>query len=175
MQEKLSILARTSIEIADKFIQKVESGRAKSVETYADMKRLKGVAETFLKDMEPKTVEVNRNVSDRERAVLKELAEYWNHDSNCLYTRTVAKEAKITEAQARRALKALVRKGLAEYVRGLFDEDGMVAGSGYCATYEGALLVNGCVDCHKNIADMVTGQCEECWKKNPKPEQEKLI
>lgn len=37
----------------------------------------------------------------------------------------------------RRACRSLRRKGLAEYVRGLFNEDGMVAGSGYCISTEG--------------------------------------
>lgn len=167
VQEKLSILARTSIEIADKFIQKVDSGRAKSVETYADMKRLKGVAETFLKDLEPKPVVVNRNVSDREKKVLTMLAEHYDAwEGRCVYTRTIAKETELTIEQARRSVKALVRKGLAEYHRGLFDDDGMVAGSGYCASKEGALLVNACKDCKTNLADMVTGQCQECWEKH---------
>jgi len=64
-------------------------------------------------------------------------------------------------------VRALARKGLAVYERGLFDEDGMVAGSGYRASFEGTLLVRGCENkatCG-NLADMVTGECQQCWEK----------
>ena len=37
----------------------------------------------------------------------------------------------------RRYVRALARKGLAEYFRGLWDDDGCPAGAGYCITYEG--------------------------------------
>lgn len=40
----------------------------------------------------------------------------------------------------RRWVRHLARKGLARYVRGLFTEDGMVAGSGYQITDTGLLL-----------------------------------
>ena len=37
----------------------------------------------------------------------------------------------------RRSVRALARKGLAEYSRGLWTEDGEPAGAGYCLTDEG--------------------------------------
>ena len=37
----------------------------------------------------------------------------------------------------RRYVRALARKGMAEYFRGLWDDDGCPAGAGYCITYEG--------------------------------------
>lgn len=43
-------LANSVIMVADKFIGKVESGRARSVETYSDMKKLKAEA-TLIKDI----------------------------------------------------------------------------------------------------------------------------
>lgn len=105
-------------------------------------------------------------ISELQRKCLTVLAENFSADANCLYIRYLAKEAGVSYREARLAVRALARKGLAEYVRGLFDDDGMVAGSGYCATFEGALLVRGCIDCKKNIADMVDGRCEYCWRKN---------
>jgi predicted transcriptional regulator len=41
----------------------------------------------------------------------------------------------------RRCIRGLARKGLAEYFRGLFTEDGEMAGAGYCITREGRALV----------------------------------
>ena len=38
---------------------------------------------------------------------------------------------------ARRAVRALVRSGHAELVRGLMDDEGMLAGSGYSITRQG--------------------------------------
>ena len=49
-------------------------------------------------------------------------------------------ETKLEKTQVRRSVRSLARKGLAEFVRGLFDDDGMVAGSGYCCTRAGKEL-----------------------------------
>ena len=40
----------------------------------------------------------------------------------------------------RRNIRALARKGLAEYFRGLTTEDGEIAGAGYCITKAGRML-----------------------------------
>lgn len=121
---------------------------------------------TVQKVVPEKPKEVIRQVSEREKAVLKCLAEHYDAwEGTCIYTRTIAKETGLTLEQARRSVKALVRKGLAEYHRGLFNDDGMAAGSGYCASKEGALLINACKDCKVKLADMTTGQCQECWEK----------
>lgn len=104
-------------------------------------------------------------ISENQLKVLQVLGEHFSADANCLYIRTIAKEAKLEQRIARIAVRALARKGLAQYVRGLFDDDGMVAGSGYCATREGAMVVNGCKNkatCG-NMADMITGECQPCW------------
>ncbi len=78
-------------------------------------------------------------MSDRERRCLRVLAARYNSEAkNCLYFRTVAKRTGLTETQARRSVRALARKGLAKYVRGLFDEDSNLVGSGYCCTDAGA-------------------------------------
>lgn len=109
----------------------------------------------------------NVKVSEMQLKVLKELAEHYHNDeANVLYIRTLAKETGLPYAKARLAVRALARKGLAEYVRGLFDLDGMVAGSGYMATFKGTLLVAGCHNKETcgNLADMVTGECQNCWE-----------
>ncbi len=41
----------------------------------------------------------------------------------------------------RRHIRALARKGLAEYFRGLCTEDGVFAGAGYCITEAGRVEV----------------------------------
>lgn len=46
------------------------------------------------------------------------------------------------KSDVKRAVRALCRLGLAEYVVGLMTEDGEVAGSGYSATEEGRTWVN---------------------------------
>jgi hypothetical protein len=47
----------------------------------------------------------------------------------------------LPRADVRRSVRALFRKGLAEFHRGLSDEDGEFAGAGYCISEEG-LRVN---------------------------------
>lgn len=81
----------------------------------------------------------------QELKVLKVLANYWHEEGNCIYFKTIRQEAgtpKLSTGQIRRACRSLKRKGLAEYHRGLFTEDGEVAGSGYCATEKGSNLIN---------------------------------
>lgn len=82
-------------------------------------------------------------VSEFEYLVLKELAEcfYDETDWSAFYMRGLVAHTKLTLAQVRRSVRALARKGLAAYERGLFDEDGQVAGSGYRATKAGKELV----------------------------------
>jgi predicted transcriptional regulator len=82
-------------------------------------------------------------VSDRERKCLKILVEYSDSDASCLYFRTIARRTGLGRIQVKRSVRSLARKGLAEYIRGLFDDEGMVAGSGYCATQTGREFMNG--------------------------------
>lgn len=71
---------------------------------------------------------------------------------------------KLTLKEVAIACRSLREKGLAEFYRGLMDEDGAVAGSGYCITKAGQLLLHACIDCKVTVADMDDGRCEECWK-----------
>jgi transcription initiation factor IIE alpha subunit len=80
-------------------------------------------------------------VSDMQERVLKVLATLENGYS--MYFREIAKRTRLSKRQVRLAARALTRKGLAEYTRGLFDDDGHVMGSGYGCTrlgYEQAAL-----------------------------------
>lgn len=59
------------------------------------------------------------------------------NDENCLPSGFVASLTDLSLLQARRAIKSLQRRGYVELVRGIFDGDGMIAGSGYCCTPAG--------------------------------------
>lgn len=98
--------------------------------------------------------------------VLKVLAkEYGNGwDGLCLYMSTIARRAGMPKAHVRHSVRALARKGLAEFHRGLMDDEGKVAGSGYCATKKGALMISACKDCKNKVPDMVDGTCISCWE-----------
>lgn len=91
-------------------------------------------------------------ISEKERIVLEVLAEEFSGEANCFYFRGIVSRLKglkneLDERQVRIACRSLARKGLAEFQRGLFDQDGMVAGSGYSATEQGAALISPCDDC----------------------------
>lgn len=76
-------------------------------------------------------------ISENQRRCLLVMAEIYGHESDCYYMRHIAKQTGMEQRLVRIAVRALARKGLAEYVRGLFNEEGSVAGSGYRATTAG--------------------------------------
>lgn len=118
--------------------------------------------------MKKDTILVDKKItiSENERKCLEYLAEiYPNDEANCTYFRIIAQETGLKEKKVRIYVRSLARKGLAEYVRGLFDMDGMVAGSGYMATYAGALLINPCKECGLHLIDMKGDVCYRCWDK----------
>ena len=80
-------------------------------------------------------------INERERKVLKALVFCVEDIGYCIYFRGIAEETRLKRSQVRLACRSLARKGLTRYERGLFDDDGMVAGSGYCATEEGAEFI----------------------------------
>lgn len=75
------------------------------------------------------------SISEREMKALNALAgtgeEYY------LNFKSVARRSGLDPQHVRRSVRALARKGLAEYGRGLWTEDGELAGSGYRATPAG--------------------------------------
>lgn len=54
-----------------------------------------------------------------------------------VYFRTIAAETGLRPDQVRRSVRSCARKGLLVLVRGLFDDEGLVAGSGYGLTPAG--------------------------------------
>lgn len=76
-----------------------------------------------------------------QRKVLRALANYYDSygDGFCYVGfGPLARKTRLPRNQVRRAARALARKGLAHFSRGLFNEDGEVAGSGYGCTRAGA-------------------------------------
>lgn len=73
-----------------------------------------------------------------QRAVLRELmVDDWHDEIWCVYTRSICTGTGLIRPQVSRALKALRRYGFVEHQRGLFNDDGEVAGSGYRVTEAG--------------------------------------
>src|SRR5690242_15607070 len=76
-------------------------------------------------------------VSATELRALEILADHYLDDCDCLYFATIADKSGIEPSKIRRVVRSLARKGYAQYVRGLFDDEGQVAGSGYSCTRAG--------------------------------------
>ena len=87
-------------------------------------------------------------LNENEQKVLGYLASEYE-DGRAFYLSGIAEAVSLDRSIVRRACRSLARKGLAELVRGLFDDDGNVAGSGYSATLTGARLVNHCDLCNQ--------------------------
>lgn len=80
-------------------------------------------------------------ISDRERRCL--LAWEGVEQGYCLNFKGVGRGCDIEHHNIRRVVRALARKGLLSFQRGLFDEsDGSVAGSGYGLTDQGAIVLD---------------------------------
>jgi hypothetical protein len=79
------------------------------------------------------------NVNPIELKVLRVLAaSNWYDGFGFLNFRGIAARTKLKRKEIRRAARSLARKGLAEFQKGLWTEDGEVAGSGYGCTKAGA-------------------------------------
>lgn len=76
-------------------------------------------------------------INDNEQKVLECLTDGGYEEGTAFYFRGIVSKTGLDLKQVRRYCHSLTKKGLAEYVRGLFDDDGMAAGSGYAATNEG--------------------------------------
>ena len=79
------------------------------------------------------------SVATIEMSVLKILNEYYKNSEGgqAYYTWKIAEGTGLPEEYARCALLSLRNKGMAIWARGLFDDDGMTAGSGYAITEQG--------------------------------------
>lgn len=79
-------------------------------------------------------------LTKREKPVLAALDEHTKpHGEMCAYFHTISGAPKGSSEtnEVRRIVRQLARKGYAEFVRGLFSDDGMICGSGYCITPAG--------------------------------------
>ena len=81
-------------------------------------------------------------INDKEKKVLKILVEDAAMEGDCFYFRYISKKTKLIRAEVRRICRSLAKKELAKYERGLFDDEGMTAGSGYGATMLGIDFIN---------------------------------
>jgi hypothetical protein len=81
-------------------------------------------------------------ITEAEKKCLEVLVEYYGSYEGefCLPFKHICPEG-MELKKVRRHVRALARKGLAKFYRGLMDDDGMVAGAGYSATEEGANLI----------------------------------
>lgn len=81
-------------------------------------------------------------ISDNERKCLKELAEAFEcPEQSVLFYSHITNYTGLTLPQARRAVRSLKRKGLAEHTVCWDCDEGTVMGSGYMATDAGFKLI----------------------------------
>jgi hypothetical protein len=83
-------------------------------------------------------------MSPNEMKVLGALAEaYSDYEDFCFLSFAgIAARSDIDPKLIRRTVRSLARKGLAKYGRGLWTDDGEMAGSGYACTKEGSLALS---------------------------------
>lgn len=73
-------------------------------------------------------------INDNEKKVLIHLLTIYGGEFDCTFFKYIAKATKLSIKQVRRACRSLKKKGLTDYVVGLFNDNGEIVGSGYCAT-----------------------------------------
>ena len=77
-----------------------------------------------------------------QRKCLEALAELSQPNGEmCIWFINIQRETGYDRRTVRRYVRALAKKGLAEYHRGLWTEDGEMAGAGYCITDRGLEMV----------------------------------
>ncbi len=106
-------------------------------------------------------------LTDKHRLVLRCLADdYSSYRMGYAAFSHIMQETKLDRRDVRLACRHLTRKGLAQFGRGLWTEDGEPRGSGYAATKAGADLdetfPRACEDCGKNPADLPSHICVGC-------------
>lgn len=88
------------------------------------------------------TLATAAKINANERKVLKVLVDYAG-DFGCFPFRPLMQRTRLTRAEVRRACRSLKKKGLAEFARGLCNDDGDFVGAGYGATRLGAEQILG--------------------------------
>jgi hypothetical protein len=84
-----------------------------------------------------------QKLTDDERRVLQFLADEAGGDYGFFGFNPLMRETGFDRKRVRRACRSLRRKGLTEFGRGLWSDDGEPAGSGYGATRAGVELICG--------------------------------
>lgn len=78
-------------------------------------------------------------MSPTETKVLQALVDADDYSGFCyLNFASICADTRLERKQVRRACRSLARKGLAEFGKGLWTDEGEPAGSGYCATRKAA-------------------------------------
>lgn len=77
-----------------------------------------------------------RGLTEAHRKVLTAW-QFCHEDFGCLTFNTIASNSGVERSRIRRIVRHLARKGMTEFHRGLWTEDGMPAGSGYAITAAG--------------------------------------
>ena len=86
-------------------------------------------------------------ITEQERLVLETLFEYAYDSERCISFDWIESETKLNRKEVQKACRSLREKGLVEFYRGLMTDDGEVAGSGYCTSYEGRAFLHPCDKC----------------------------
>lgn len=82
----------------------------------------------------------NARINPKERVVLQQLIEVYGYTGDKFWFthfKPIMEATGLSRSEVRRACRSLRRKGLAEYSRGLWADDGQPAGAGYAATPAG--------------------------------------
>ena len=80
-------------------------------------------------------------MTENEWKVLSALAGLTHPADCCVPFAPIQWQTELDRATVRRCCRSLRRKGLAEYYRGLWSDEGIPAGAGYCITYDGLKAV----------------------------------
>lgn len=80
-------------------------------------------------------------LNTNERYVLLVLSRYERDDFGYLNFSQIERKTGLDRKTIRRAVRSLARKGLTEFARGLCNEDGAFAGSGYACTHRGHMVI----------------------------------
>lgn len=118
--------------------------------------------------MELTFMENKIKINENERKVLSVLTREGWSEGQAYYFRGLVDATNLGLKEVRRACRSLNKKGLAEYVRGLFDDDGKVAGSGYACTQKGCALISPCDLCGQEAMFEYDGkkECREHYEKS---------
>jgi hypothetical protein len=107
-------------------------------------------------------------MNEHHKKVLTALADSYSSYEDFCYSNFagLSSETGLDRKQVRKSCRFLMRKGLAQFGRGLWTDDGEPAGSGYAATKAGAALVEAwprkCEGCFRYMADPPSHLCVGC-------------